>query len=370
MKIGVPKEIKNGEYRVGLTPGGVAMLVQAGHQVMVETNAGAAIGFSDKDYENAGAQIAKEATLIWSLEMVIKVKEPIEKEYVHLRNGLILFCYLHLAPNAPLTKALIEKNCIAIAYDTVTDASGGLPLLMPMSEIAGRLSIQVGALSLLIDQGGKGILLGGGSGVLPAKVIVLGGGISGTEAARVAIGSGADVTIIDRNLQRLKQLDMHFGPAMKTLYSNTYNLAKAVKSADLLIGAVLIPGKSAPKLITRAMIASMEKGSVFVDISIDQGGCSETSRPTTHSNPTYIEEGVVHYCVTNMPGAVAKTSSEALTNATLRYALEIANLGYKAALKNDKALRQGLNIYEGKVTNQFVADDLNYKYTPAEALLG
>jgi alanine dehydrogenase len=364
MLIGVPKEIKNHEYRVGVTPSFVRSLVEAGHKVMVETKAGESIGFRDDLYAAAGATIVSSREEIYKAEMIIKVKEPQLEEFPLLKEGQILFCYLHLAPDPIQTKHLLEQKVVGIAYETVTDPQGRLPLLTPMSEIAGRLSIQMGATALQMNHGGQGILLGGVPSVAPANVIVIGGGVSGTEAARMALGLGADVTVLDKNLQRLRDLDFLFGGRVKTLYSTTANLEEALKDADLVVGAVLVPGKLAPRLITREMVKKMKRGSVIVDISIDQGGCSETSRPTTHADPIYVVDGVIHYCVTNMPGAAARTATLALTNATERYALEIANKGWRKALAENKHLQEGLNVCLGKVTNSHVAHDLGYAYTP------
>lgn len=369
MIIGIPKEIKVHEYRVGATPAMVRALVESGHTVYVQKSAGAPIGFTDEMYQAAGALIAATAEEIYKAEMIIKVKEPQAQEFPLLKEGQVLFCYLHLAPDPVQTKHLLERNVIGIAYETITDAQGKLPLLVPMSEIAGRISIQVGATALQMNHGGKGLLLGGVAGVPAAKVVVLGGGVSGTEAARMAMGFGADVTIIDRDLNRLRALDALFGPHLKTLYSTSSTIEEAVVEADLVVGAVLIPGKLAPKLISADMIRKMRPGSVFVDIAIDQGGCSETSRPTTHADPIYVVDQVIHYCVTNMPGACARTATQALTNATTESALKLANLGWKEALKQSKYLRDGLNVAMGFVTNEHVAHDLNYKYTPPEKFL-
>lgn len=369
MLIGVPKEIKEYEFRVGATPAMVRTFVEAGHHVMVQSHAGDQIGFTDELYKEAGAQIVNAAKDVWTAEMIIKVKEPQTPEFSLMHEGQILFCYLHLAPDPVQTKHLIQRNVVAIAYETVTDAMGRLPLLLPMSEIAGRLAIQVGAVSLQMNNGGKGLLLGGVPGVFPANVVVLGGGVVGTEAARMAMGLGANVTILDKNIDRLRTLDTQFGPNLRTLYSTTLEIEHVLKTADLVIGAVLIPGKTAPCLVTRKMLKSMEPGSVIVDVAIDQGGCTETSRPTTHGNPTYVEEGVLHYCVTNMPGACAKTSTLALTNATMDYALKIANLGYRRALLENVGLRNGLNVCLGEVTNESVAHDLKYNYFAPEELL-
>ncbi len=370
MKIGIPKEIKNHEYRVGATPSMVKAFVEAGHQVYVETLAGEAIGFSDKAFRDAGAKIVDSPKKVYEAEMVVKVKEPQKSEYPLLRPDQILFCYLHLAPDPILTRALVKSKVVAIAYETVTDANGRLPLLVPMSEIAGRISIQVGATCLQLNHGGKGSLLGGVPGVAPAKVIVIGGGVVGTEAARMAMGLGADVTILDKDLSRLSYLDSVYGPRLKTLFSTSTSIEESVATADLVIGAVLIPGKTAPKLITHQMIKKMTPGSVIVDVAIDQGGCTETSKPTTHAKPTYVVDGVIHYCVTNMPGACARTSTQALTNATMNYALKIANKGYKSALLENPGLCNGLNVCQGFVTNEPVALDLGYAYVPAKSMVG
>ncbi|MCR9218874.1 MAG: alanine dehydrogenase [Alphaproteobacteria bacterium] len=371
MLIGVPKEVKNHEYRVGLTPTSVRELVHHGHEVMVETKAGAGIGAPDADYEAAGARIVDGQDAVFAeAEMVVKVKEPQDFECAKLRAGQLLFTYLHLAPDPAQTKALAASGCIAIAYETVTDAQGGLPLLAPMSEVAGRMAAQAGAHCLEKAQGGRGVLLGGVPGVSPGKVLVIGGGVAGTNAARMAIGMGADVTILERRPSRLAELDDLFQGRVKTLYSTVDAIEKGVREADLVIGAVLVPGAAAPKLITRAMLKTMPDGSVALDIAIDQGGCFETSRPTTHADPTYIEEGVVHYCVANMPGAVARTSTFALNNATLPFALALADKGYRQALAEDRHLRAGLNVHEGKITYKAVADALGYDFTPPEEALG
>lgn len=369
MKIGIPKEIKNREYRVGATPGMVRVLAEAGHAVSVQASAGHEIGFLDEMYRAAGATIVATPEEVYASEMIIKVKEPQESEYPLLREGQILFGYFHLAPDPQQTKQLIDSQVIAIAYETVTDKQGRLPLLVPMSEIAGRISIQVGATSLQMNNGGKGLLLGGVPGVFPARVVVIGGGVVGTEAARMALGLGASVTIVDKDLARLRTLDALFGPSLKTLYSTSQNIEDAVHLADLVIGAVLIPGKLAPKLVTADMIRKMSQGSVVVDVAIDQGGCFETARPTTHDDPTYVVDGVVHYCVTNMPGACARTSTLALTNATMDYALEIANRGWRIAISENEGVRNGLNVCLGRVTNPFVAHDLGYEYTAPEVIL-
>lgn len=369
MKIGIPKEIKNHEYRIGATPAMVRALTEAGHQVTVQALAGTKIGYTEEMYLAAGARIVQTPGEVYASDMIIKVKEPQESEFPLLREGQILFCYLHLAPDPVQTKHLIEQKVVAIAYETVTDPQGRLPLLIPMSEIAGRIAIQVGATTLQLNNSGKGVLLGGVPGVSPARVVVIGGGVVGTEAARMAMGLGANVTIFDKDLNRLRTLDSLFGPNLKTLYSTSSSIEESVSRADLVIGAVLIPGKTAPRLVTHQMIKQMSPGSVVVDVAIDQGGCTETSRPTTHADPTYIVDGIVHYCVTNMPGACARTSTQALTNATMDYALMIANKGYAAALKENAGLRNGLNVCLGKVTNESVAADLGYEYVPAEKML-
>lgn len=370
MIIGIPKEIKDHEYRVGATPSMVRLFIDAGHTVYVETNAGKAIGFTDEMFKAAGAHIASSPKEVYRSEMIIKVKEPQESEFLLLQEGQILFCYLHLAPDPTQTRNLIEKKVVGIAYETVTDAYGRLPLLAPMSEIAGRISIQVGATHLQLNHGGRGVLLGGVPGVAPARVIVLGGGNAGTEAARMAIGCGADVTILDRDLSRLKALDMHFGPRLKTLYASPLTIEESITTTDLVVSTILIPGKTAPKVITRSMIKKMVPGSVFIDVSIDQGGSSETSKPTTHENPTYVVDGVIHYCVTNMPGACARSATYALTNATTQDALSIANKGYKMALLENPGLLNGLNLCHGHVTNASVAHDLGYPYVAPRELLG
>ncbi|MBR9867051.1 MAG: alanine dehydrogenase [Oceanospirillales bacterium] len=367
MLIGIPKEIKNNEYRVGMTPAGVRELVAHGHQVMVQRDSGSAIGLSNQQYEAAGAQLIDTPEEIFATaEMIIKVKEPQPNECKMLRPGQLLFTYLHLAPDPEQTRLLIESDCIAIAYETVTDAQGGLPLLAPMSEVAGRMAIQAGAHALEKSQGGMGILLGGVPGVAPAKVTVIGGGVVGINAARMAIGLGADVTILDRSIPRLKALDEQYGPRLKTLYSSVESIEHEVAASDLVIGAVLIPGAAAPKLVTREMLKEMKNGSVLVDVAIDQGGCFETSHATTHQDPTYEVEGIIHYCVANMPGGVARTSTFALTNATLPFALALANKGYKQALLDDPHLRDGLNVHRGNITCEAVARDLGYDYLSPE----
>ena len=369
MLIGIPKEIKDHECRVGATPAGVSTLVSAGHEVLVQAGAATRIGFDDDLYTAAGARIVASAAEVYRADLIIKVKEPQLAEYPLLHEGQILFGYLHLAPAAALTSELLQRKVIGIAYETITDAQGTLPLLIPMSEVAGRLAIQVGATALEMEHGGNGTLLGGVPGVLPGRVIILGGGIVGTNAAKMAIGLGADVTIADINPARLRYLDDIFGSRLKTVYSDQHAIETLVQTADLVIGSILLPGKRAPKLLNRKTISSMKPGTVFVDVAIDQGGCAETSRPTTHSNPTFIEEGVVHYCVTNMPAAVSRTSTLALTQTTLPYALEIANKGAALAMSEHSGLLNGLNVYLGSVTHPAVAQDLGYPYTPARDLL-
>jgi alanine dehydrogenase len=371
MLIGVPKELKIHEYRVGLVPGSVRELMHHGHQVMVETTAGAGIGFDDDAYRAVGAEIAGSPEEVFAAaDMIVKVKEPQPSEYTLLREGQLLYTYLHLAPDEPQTRGLIGSGCIAVAYETVTDASGGLPLLAPMSEVAGRMSVQVGAHCLEKEPGGSGMLLGGVPGVAAAKVVIIGGGVSGTNAARMAMGMEAHVTVIDKSLKRLYELDLQFGPMLNTIYSTVDAIETYVTGADLVIGAVLVPGAAAPKLVTRDMISKMRPGSVLVDIAIDQGGCFETSRPTTHSDPTYVEEGCVHYCVTNMPGAVARTSTFALNNATLPFGLALANKGVRQALADNAHLKNGLNVAHGQVTYKAVADAHGLPYVAPEEALG
>ena len=371
MLLGVPKEVKTHEYRVGLVPASVRELVHHGHQVLVETGAGAGIGFDDRAYEAAGAEVSGSADEVFAkAEMIVKVKEPQPAEYGKLREGQILFTYLHLAPDAPQTRGLIDSGCIAVAYGTVTNARGGLPLLAPMSEVAGRMSVQVGAHCLEKEQGGSGMLLGGVPGVAAAKVVIIGGGVSGTNAARMAMGMEAHVTVIDKSIEQLYALDLQFGPMLNTIFSTVDSIERHVVGADLVIGAVLVPGAAAPKLVSRDMIKQMRPGSVLVDIAIDQGGCFETSRGTTHAEPTYVEEGCVHYCVTNMPGAVARTSTFALNNATLPFTLALADKGYRQALADDPHLKAGLNVMAGKVTYKAVAEAHDLGYTPPEEALG
>lgn len=356
MIIGVPKEVKDHESRVGITPAGIRALVEAGHKVLVEHNAGALSAMPDEDYQDSGAEIVGSAYDVWRLaDMVVKVKEPIETEYRHFREGLVLFTYLHLAPLKDLTDALLEKKVTGIAYETVRDRAGALPLLTPMSEVAGRLSVQVGAEYLTKEHGGRGLLLGGVPGVPPASVCIIGGGIVGTNAAKIALGMGARVTLIDLNLNRLRELDDIFNGRVFTVASNSYNIARATREADLLIGGVLIPGAAAPKIVTRAMVEKMKKGAVIVDVAIDQGGCIETAHPTTHSDPSYEINGVVHYCVTNMPAAVPNTSTLALTNATFPYVMKLAKLGAREAIREDKGIAEGVNTYDGVLTYEAVA---------------
>jgi alanine dehydrogenase len=369
MRVGCPKEIKNHEYRVGLTPGSVREYVAHGHEVIIETKAGAGIGAEDDSYRAAGAKIVALAKDVFEKsDMIVKVKEPQPAEWAQLRDGQILYTYLHLAPDPEQTKGLLGSGVTAIAYETVTDDRGGLPLLAPMSEVAGRLAIQAGATSLQKANGGRGILLGGVPGVLPAKVTVIGGGVVGLHAARMAAGLGADVSILDRSLPRLRQLDDLFAGRVHTRFSTIDALEEEVFSADLVIGAVLIPGAAAPKLVTREMLSGMKKGAVIVDVAIDQGGCFETSHATTHSDPTYEVDGVVHYCVANMPGAVPVTSAHALNNATLFYGLQLADRGLKA-IAEDRHLRAGLNVHKGRVTNKAVAEALGYESFAPEAVL-
>jgi alanine dehydrogenase len=370
MKVGLPKEIKDNEYRVGLTPAGVRALTDAGHQIFIEKGAGEGSGFSDEQYIRAGGKILDRADDVWAEgEMIVKVKEPIEPEYARMREGQVLFTYLHLAPEIELTKQLMQRKVTGIAYETIMDKRGNLPLLKPMSEVAGRMAVQVGATYLEKMNGGRGILLGGVPGVPPANVVIIGGGVVGTEAAKVAVGMGAKVTVIDKNLERLRQLDDMFLSRVQTLASSRYQIHEAISNADLIIGAVLIVGAAAPKLVTREMLKDVPKGAVVVDVAVDQGGCFETTRPTTHSNPTFYEEGVLHYCVANMPGAVPRTSTFALTNATLPYALDLANKGFEKAIAEDESLRQGVNTYAGKCTYKAVADSQGIEYTPLESLL-
>jgi len=369
MKIGLPKEIKDNEYRVGLTPAGVQALAHAGHTVYVQKTAGEGSGFNDEQYVKAGGQMLDTADEVWAAgDMIVKVKEPVAPEYPRMRENQLLFTYLHLAPEFELTKQMLDRKVTGVAYETITSGRR-LPLLIPMSEVAGRMSVQVGATYLEKMNGGRGILLGGVPGVPAANVVIIGGGIVGTEAAKMAVGLGAKVTIIDRDLDRLRQLDDIFLSKVQTLASSRYQIEEAISHADLVIGAVLVVGAAAPKLVTRDMLHLIPQGAVLVDVAVDQGGCFETTHATTHSNPTYYEEGVLHYCVANMPGAVPRTSTFALTNATLPYALDLANKGFERAIAEDSGLREGVNTYAGKLTYKAVATSQNLEYTPLDSLL-
>ena len=371
MRVGVPKEIKNHEYRVGLVPSSVLELVHHGHEVVVQKGAGLGAGLTDEDYIAAGATMIETADEIFtSADMIVKVKEPLAEERKKLRPGQILFTYLHLAPDAPQTKDLIDSGAVCIAYETVTAANGSLPLLTPMSEVAGRLAPQVGAHALEKAQGGRGVLLGGVPGVPAAEVVILGGGVSGTHAATIAVGMGAQVTVVDRSADALKRLASQFGTSISTVFSTRSAIEELVRRADLLIGTVLVPGAAAPKLVTRDMLKTMKPGSVIVDVAIDQGGCVETSHATTHADPTYVVDGVVHYCVANMPGAVARTSTFALNSVTLPFTLALADKGWRKALEQDPHLREGLNVCEGKLTCEPVAEAHGLAYTSAESVLG
>ena len=370
MIVGLPKEIKDNEYRVGLTPAGVRALSDSGHEVIVEKSAGDGSGFADGLYEKAGAQIIDSADDVWArAEMIVKVKEPIAPEYPRMREGQLLFTYLHLAPDRPLTEELLKRKVTGIAYETITDRRGGLPLLTPMSEVAGRMAIQVGAHYLEKMAGGRGILLGGVPGVPAARVVIIGGGVVGTNAAKIAVGMGAYVTIIDNNLERLRELDDIFLSKISTLASSAYMIHDAISNADLIVGAVLVPGAAAPRLVTRNMLKDVPNGAVIVDVAVDQGGCIETTHPTTHSDPTYYVEGVLHYCVANMPGAVPRTSTFALTNATLPYALKLANKGFFEAIRSDNGLKEGVNTFAGHCTYQAVAEAQGLAYTSIDALV-
>ncbi len=370
MMIGVPKEVKDHESRVGITPAGVKSLTEAGHKVLVETKAGELSAFTDDEYQAAGAEIVGSAHNVWAnAGMVVKVKEPVEREYGFFREGLVLFTYLHLAPLPELTEKLLAKKVTGIAYETIRDRAGTLPLLTPMSEVAGRMSVQVGAAYLEKERGGRGLLLGGVPGVPPARVCIIGGGIVGINAAKIALGMGARVTIVDLNLNRLRELDDIFNGRLFTLASNSYNVSHAVREADLVIGGVLIPGASAPKIVTREMVSTMKKGAVIVDVAIDQGGCIETARPTTHSDPSFVVDGVVHYCVTNMPAAVPNTSTLALTNATFPYVLKLAQNGAKDAILRDDGICDGVNTYEGTLTCKPVATSQQKPWKPVRELL-
>lgn len=371
MLIGIPKEVKVHEYRVGMTPGAVREAVAHGHQVLVETGAATRQGIADSDYERAGAHIVTTAEEIFATaDLIVKVKEPQPEERRQLRAGQTLFTYLHLAPDPDQAKALVASGVTAIAYETVTSPRGGLPLLAPMSEVAGRMAVQAGAHCLEMEQGGRGVLLGGVSGVPAARVTILGGGVSGINAARMAIGLEARVTVIDIDIDRLAAIDQQFGASVDTAFSTRAAIEEHVTASDLVIGAVLVPGAAAPKLVTREMVKAMPRGSVIVDIAIDQGGCAETSRPTTHAAPTFVEEGVVHYCVTNMPGAVARTSTFALNNATLPFVLALADKGAEQALRDNPHLCAGLNVYAGKITHRAVAEATGLAYEEAMAAIG
>lgn len=370
MIVGLPKEVKDNEYRVGLVPAGVKALTDGGSTILVQTKAGDGSGISDQEYVTAGAEIVSSAEEVWSrAEMIVKVKEPIASEYGFLREGLILFTYLHLAPARELTRALLDGGVIGVAYETITNDIGHLPLLTPMSEVAGRMSIQVGATYLEKINGGRGVLLGGVPGVAPGRVTIIGGGVVGTNAAKIAVGFGASVIIIDRDLERLRYLDDIFGSRIRTLASNPYTIAESVAASDLVVGAVLVPGAAAPKLVTREMLRDMPRGSVIVDVAVDQGGCIETTKATTHSEPTYYVENVLHYGVTNMPGAVPRTSTFGLTNATMPFALSLARYGVVEAIKRNVHLKRGLNTYKGKVTYQAVANNQGLEYTPIDNLI-
>ena len=370
MRIGVPREIKVHEYRVGLVPAAARELVESGHEVLVQSGAAAGIGFADADYERVGAKIAATAEDVFArAEMIVKVKEPQPVECAMLREGQVLYTYLHLAPDPRQAEALIRSGATCIAYETVTAPDGSLPLLTPMSEVAGRMSVQVGAYCLQKANGGRGILLGGVPGVAPAKVVILGGGVSGTHAAEMAVGMRADVTVVDRSVKRLRELSALFGPSLRTEYSTQEHIDALVIDADLVIGAVLIAGAAAPRLVTRDMVRRMKAGAVLVDISIDQGGCFETSRPTTHADPTYVVDDVIHYCVANMPGAVPRTSTFALNNATLPFARRLADRGWRATMQADPHLANGLNVHAGQVTNAAVAQALGLRYTPVAEVL-
>jgi len=370
MIIGVPKEVKNQEYRVGLVPSAVRELVARGHKIMVQHDAGIGIGITDTDYDKAGAVISRSPEEIFKkAEMIVKVKEPQPEEYKLLQEEQILFTYLHLAPDSKQATGLKASGCIAIAYETVTDNYGKLPLLAPMSEVAGRLSIQVGAHVLEKKQGGSGVLLGGVPGVVAGTVVILGAGIVGVNAMMMAVGVGARVIVIDKYTPKLRELDFAYGSRITTAYASADNIERYLSHADLVVGAVLLPGAAAPKLVTKAMLRKMRPGSVFVDVAIDQGGCSETSKPTSHDEPTYVEEGIVHYCVTNMPSAVARTSAFALNNATLPFVIALADKGYKKALLEDQNLLNGLNVFKGEITCEAAANDLGCRYVPAVDVL-
>jgi alanine dehydrogenase len=370
MIIGLPREIKDNEYRVGLTPAGVKTLHDHGHAVLVEKGAGTGSGISDDEYRAAMGQIVASADEVWQrAEMIIKVKEPVGPEYQRMREGQILFTYLHLAPDLKLTQVMLERKVTGVAYETITNDEGHLPLLTPMSEVAGRMAVQIGAFYLQKPEGGRGVLMGGVPGVLPAKVSIVGGGVVGINSIKMAVGMGANVTVLDKNLERLRYLDDIFGAKIRTLMSNPYTVQEAIANADLVIGAVLIPGASAPHLVTRPMLSTMHKGAVIVDVAVDQGGCIETTRPTTHSDPTFYVDDVLHYCVANMPGAVPRTSTFALTNATLPLALKLANKGFKDAIAKDRHLKAGVNTYAGHITYEAVAESQGLAYKPIDELI-
>lgn len=370
MLIGLPREIKDNESRVGMTPAGIKTLNDAGHTVLIEKGAGEGSGISDEEFKSASGQIINSADEVWErAEMIVKVKEPVGPEYQRMREGQILFTYLHLAPAPELTQVMLKQRVIGIAYETITNAEGHLPLLTPMSEVAGRMAVQVGAHYLQKPEGGRGVLMGGVPGVLPAKVVIVGGGVVGINSIKMAVGLGANVVVLDKNLDRLRYLDDIFRSEIKTLVSNPYTVQEAIASADLVIGGVLIPGASAPKLVTREMLKTMHKGAVIVDVAVDQGGCIETTKPTTHSNPTFFVDDILHYCVANMPGAVPRTSTFALTNATLPYTLKLASKGFTDAAAKDEHLRNGVNTYKGYLTNQPVAESQGLAHHELESLL-
>ncbi|HEU0179412.1 MAG TPA: alanine dehydrogenase [Blastocatellia bacterium] len=370
MIIGLPKEIKDNEYRVGLTPAGVKTLSDYGHTVLVESRAGDGSGISDEEYSAVQGRIVETADEVWErADMIVKVKEPVGPEYKRMREGQILFTYLHLAPDRKLTQAMLESRITGVAYETITNDEGHLPLLTPMSEVAGRMAVQVGAHYLQKPEGGRGVLMGGVPGVLPAKVVIIGGGVVGINSIKMAVGLAANVTVLDKNLERLRYLDDIFGAKIKTLVSNPFTVKEAIEHADLVIGAVLIPGASAPMLVTREMLKSMHKGAVIVDVAVDQGGCIETTKPTTHSDPTFYIDDVLHYCVANMPGAVPRTSTFALTNATLPIAIKLANKGFKDAIAKDRHLKEGVNTYAGHITYEAVAESQGLKYKSIDALI-
>jgi alanine dehydrogenase len=370
MIIGLPKEIKDSEYRVGLTPAGVKTLSDYGHTVLVEASAGEGSGIGDEEYVAANGRIVESTDEVWQrAEIIIKVKEPVGPEYKRMREGQLLFTYLHLAPDLKLTQAMLERKVTGVAYETITNEEGHLPLLTPMSEVAGRMAVQVGAHYLQKPEGGRGVLMGGVPGVLPAKVVIIGGGVVGINSIKMAVGLGANVTVLDKNLERLRYLDDIFGAKIRTLVSNPFTVKEAIEHADLVVGGVLIPGASAPMLVTRDMLKTMHKGAVIVDVAVDQGGCIETTRPTTHSDPTFYVDDVLHYCVANMPGAVPRTSTFALTNATLPFAIKLANKGFKDAIARDRHLKAGVNTYAGHITYEAVAESQNLKYKSIDELI-